>query len=128
MPHRSSLAPLLALAALVGLVSACGGGAPTGDLDKLQVTLSQFEVFVTNTSGHTLTDVVAEIVPAGPASHFVTRPEKLENGESRHLAHTSFMDRDSLPFSRRNTKATRVTVTAKDVDGTILRVDVPFKS
>ncbi len=127
MSHRFVLARMLVLVAVVALAS-CGGGAATGNIDKLQVSLSQFAVSVTNTSGQILTEVVAEIEPAGPASHFKTRPDTMGNGETRTLAHSSFMDGDSVPFSPRTARARKVTVTARYVDGTVLRVEVPFKS
>lgn len=128
MPNYSLARRLLVLCPLLVVAAGCGGVATTGDLDKIQVTLGRFDVSVTNTSGRTLTDVVVEIGPAGPGSHFVAHPDRLENGETRSLAHTSFMDRDSVPFSPRNTKATHVTVVARDLDGKALRVEVPFKS
>ena len=56
-------------------------------------------------------DVVAEIKPAGPSSHYMTRLPRLENGEKRSLAHTSFTDRDYVPFSARTAKPTRIIVT-----------------
>jgi len=127
MPHRSFRTRFLAIMAFVALAVSCGGGTGTGDLDKIQVTMSQFEVSVTNTSGKALMEVVAEIEPAGPASHFTARIPRLENGEKRSLAHTSFTDRDYVPFSARVTKASRVTVTAKDIDGKSYQVQVPFK-
>jgi hypothetical protein len=127
MPHRFFRTQLLVAAALAVLALGCGGGAGTGDLDKIQVTLSQFEISVTNTSGRALMDVVAEIEPAGPSSHYTSRLVRLENGEKQSIAHTSFTDRDHVPFSARNTKATRVTVTAKDIDGKVVTVSVPFK-
>jgi hypothetical protein len=129
MPHPFFRASVLALAPLLGLVAGCGGGGATaGDLDHLQVTLSRFEVSVTNTSGHVLTDVVAEIEPVGPGTHFVVRTYRLGNGETRSWPHSSFTDGDSVPFSPRNKKAKLVIVTAKDLDGRTLRVEVPFKS
>ncbi|HOC18188.1 MAG TPA: hypothetical protein PKK95_07970 [Vicinamibacterales bacterium] len=126
MPHRFVLVGFFALVALAAL-AACGGGTASGDLDKLQVTLSQFAVTVTNTSGQVLTEVVAEINPTSPATPFKTRPETMGAGETRTLAHTSFMDRDSVPFSPRTAKGRKVIVTAKDVDGTELKVELPFK-
>ena len=69
MPHRFVLVGFFALVALAAL-AACGGGTASGDLDKLQVTLSQFAVTVTNTSGQVLTEVVAEINPTSPATAF----------------------------------------------------------
>ena len=127
MPLRFVLARLLVLASLVGSLAGCGAGSSAGDLDHIQVTFSQFAVTVTNVSGHKLTDVVAEIVPVGPGTHFRSRPETLSNGESRTLAHSDFMDGDSVPYSPRNKRATQVIVNAKDLDGKDVHVEVPFQ-
>jgi len=126
MPHRCVLVRLFVFGALVAL-AACGSQAATGDLDKLQVTFSQFAITVTNNSGQVLTDVVAEINPTAPATPFRTRPDRLGAGETRTLAHTAFMDRDSVPFSPRTAKGRKVIVTAKGADGKELRVELPFK-
>jgi len=127
MPHRFIRPGLFAVVALAGLAAGCGGSAGKGDLDKIQVTQTQFEVVVTNTSGKALMDVLAEIKPAGPSSHYTTRLARLENGEKRNLAHTSFTDRDYVPFSARTAKATLIIVSAKDIDGNAVRVELPFK-
>jgi hypothetical protein len=130
MANRAVLARRLALALLVavaGVAAGCSGAAATGDVDKLQVTLTQLEITVTNTSGGPLSDVVAEIEPAGPASHFVARLGTVTNSEKRRLAHSSFSDRDAVSFSMRSTKATRITVSGTAVDGKTVRVSVPFK-
>ena len=127
MPHRFFRTRLLAAAAIAGLTLNCGGAAGTGDLDKIQITQTQFEISVMNTSGRALMDLVVEIEPAGPASHFTARLARVENGEKQSLAHTSFTDRDHVPFSARTTKATRITVTAKDIDGKVFKASVPFK-
>jgi len=104
----------------------CGGGAPTGDIDKIQVTLSPFEVTVANTAGRALFDVGVEIMPAGPASHFTSTVPRMENGEKRNLSHTAFSDRDGVRFSPRNVKVSGVVVTAKDIDGKAFTVEVPW--
>jgi len=127
MPHWFIRPGLLAAAALAGLAAGCGSSAGKGDLDKIQVTQTQFEVVVTNTSGKALMDVLAEIKPAGPSSHYTTRLARLENGEKRSLAHTSFTDRDYVPFSARTAKAALIIVSAKDIDGNVIRVELPFK-
>ena len=120
--------PGLAIAAAFMLTcAACGASGPTGDIDKIQVTLSPFEVVVTNTAGRALLDVGVEIMPAGPASHFVATVPRMENGEDRHLSHTVFSDRDGVRFSPRNVKVSGVAVTAKDIDGKAYRVEVPWK-
>lgn len=125
MAHRFPRAFAFVLAPLVA--AACGSSAPTGNLDHVQVTLSQFEVTLTNTSGHLLDEVVVAIDPVGPGTPFTARPERIQSGETRHWDHSAFLDGDSVPFSPRNKKASRVTVTAKDQDGKPLKVQVPFK-
>jgi hypothetical protein len=113
--------------ALAMAVTGFGGGAATGDVDKIAVVQSQFDVAVTNTSGRALFDVKTEIEPAGPASHFTTIIARIENGERRVLAHNLFSDRDSVPFSAHNVKASRITVTANDIDSKELCVEIPWK-
>ncbi len=130
MPNRAVLTRLLVLASLVGVAgiwAGCGSASVTGDVDKIQVTLSQFEIAVTNTSGGPLNDVVVEIEPVGPASHFMNRIGTMSNGETRRLADGNFTDRDAVSFSRRNAKATRITVAGTAMDGKTVRVEVPFK-
>jgi hypothetical protein len=125
LPSRRSR---LALAALFMLTAAgCGGGAPTGDIDKIQVTITPFEVVVANTAGRALFDVKVEIMPVGPATHFTATLPRMDNGEKRNLSHTVFSDRDGVPFSPRNVKVSGVMVTAKDMDGKELKVEFPWK-
>ena len=124
---RTRFAIVIAVAALAAVSAGCGGGAATGDVDKITIVQSQFDIAITNTSGRALFDVKAEIEPAGPASHFSTIIARMENGERRVLAHNLFSDRDSVPFSARNVRASRVTVTAKDIDGKAFRIEVPWQ-
>ena len=127
MPHGVFVARVLAAASLVVLVVGCGGPAATGDLDKVQVAVSQFEITVTNSSGSSLSDVVAEIEPIGPASHFTARLGTVSNNEKRSVGHGSFSDRDGVPFSLRTAKPARVIVSGTGTDGKPVRVEVPFK-
>ena len=127
MPHRSLRTRFPLFIALAIIVTGCGGGAATGDVDKITVVQSQFDVALTNTSGRALFDVKAEIEPAGPASHFSTIIPRMENGERRVIAHNLFSDRDSVPFSARNVRASKVTITAKDIDGKAIQVEMPWK-
>lgn len=125
--HRTRFLVVPAAAVLVVLTAGCGGSAPTGDTDKIQIVQSTFDVSVTNTSGKALFEVKAEIEPIGPASHFSTLIARMENGEKRVLAHNLFSDRDGVPFSARNVKAKGVIVTAKDIDGKDYRVEVGWQ-
>jgi hypothetical protein len=116
-----------AFAAFAAVNAGCGGGAPVGDTDKIQVVQSQFDITVTNTCGKALFEVKAEIEPSGPATHYSTIIARMENGEKRVIAHNVFTDRDGIPFSARNVKASKINVTAKDIDGKALRVEIPWK-
>jgi hypothetical protein len=127
MPLGTLRARFVIIIALAIAATGCGGGAATGDVDKITIVQSQFDIAITNTSGRALFDVKAEIEPAGPASHFSTIVPRMENGERRVLAHNLFSDRDSVPFSARNVRASKVTITAKDIDGKALRVEMPWK-
>ena len=113
MPHRFFSTRFVFLAVLAMAVTGCGGGAPTGDVDKIEVVQSQFDIAVTNKSGKALFEVKAEIVPVGP--------------ERRVLAHNLFSDRDGVPFSARNHKAKAVAVSAKDIDGQAIQMETPWK-
>ena len=118
---------IVAVAALAAVNAGCGGAAPVGDTDKIQIVQSQFDITVTNTCGKALFEVKAEIEPSGPATHYSTIIARMENGEKRVLAHNVFTDRDGIPFSARNVKASKVNVTAKDIDGKALRVEMPWQ-
>jgi len=127
MPSRLHRTHLVIAVAFMLTAASCGGGAPTGDIDKIQVTITPFEVVVVNTAGRALFDVKVEIMPVGPATHFTTTLPRMDNGEKRNLSHTMFSDRDGVPFSPRNVKVGGVVVTAKDIDGKELKVEVPWK-
>jgi hypothetical protein len=124
---RFVITALACFAALAAVNAGCGGGAPAGDTDKLQILQSQFDITVINAAGKALFEVKAEIEPTGPASHFTTIIARMENGEKRVLAHNVFTDRDGVPFSARNIKAKGVIVTAKDMDGKPIKVEVPWQ-
>ena len=127
MPHRSLRTRVVLILALALAVTGCGGGAATGDVDKITIVQSQFDIAITNTSGRALFDVKAEIEPAGPASHFSAIIPRMENGEKRVLPHNLFSDRDSVPFSARNVRVSQITVNAKDIDGKAFRIEVPWQ-
>ena len=127
MPHRSFLTRSFIIAALAALVTSCGGGAATGDVDKIAIVQSTFDITLTNNSGRALFQVRSEIEPTGPASHFSNTIARMENGEKRVIAHNLFTDRDGIPFSPRNVRVSRIIVTAKDIDGKDLRVEMPWQ-
>ena len=126
MPHRSFRTRCLVIAALTALAAGCDAGGPTGDVDKLKIETSQFEVSVTNTSGRALFDVKVAILPTGPSSPYTATVPRMENGERRSLSHNLFTDNDHVSFSARNTRAKGILVTAKDIDGKELRLEMPW--
>lgn len=118
---------LAILAALVIAVGSCGGPTATGDLEKIQVEISQFYVTVSNTSGGALLEVRPAILPVGRQTSYSTYLPRLESAEKRDLAVNSFRNSDGVPFSLRTVKAQVVAITAKDLNGNEVKVEVPWK-
>ena len=112
---------------LGALVGGCGGAAATGDVDKIAVTNTSLDVTVTNTSGGTLTNVRVEVLPVGKVTSYRTTIPRMDNGEHRDLDFGKFADTDGVTFTPRNVKATAVAVTASDLNGKELHVEVPWK-
>ena len=127
MAPRLSGRLLLVSAVLVVAVSGCGQGAATGDLDKVRIETSQFDVTVTNISGRALLEIRAEIFPAGRSTSYSVYAPRLENGEKQSFAFNRFSDRDAVPFSPRTVKAIAIAVSAKDIDGAPIHVEIPWK-
>ena len=118
---------LVISAVLVVVASGCGQGAASGDLDKVRIEISRFDVTVTNTSGRALLDIRVEILPVGRATSYSLYAGRLENSEKRSLSFDRFTDRDAVPFSPRRAKASAVAVSANDIDGVAVRAEVPWK-
>ena len=104
----------------------CGGPAASGDLDKVGIAISRFDVTVTNTSGRALMEMRVEILPVGRATAYTARVPRLENGQKAELSFARFSDRSAIQFSPRTAKPQAVAVTANDVDGTEIHVEVPW--
>jgi len=121
--RRSFLvASVLALAAV-----GCGPAASTGDLDKIQVQVTAFDLIVTNTAGRALMDMKVEILPVGRATSYSSTVARMENGEKRNISLNVFSDRDGVPFSLRNVRPTAISVNAHDLEGKTVRIEVPWK-
>jgi hypothetical protein len=118
---------LVICAVLIVAASGCGKGTASGDLDKVGIEISRFDITVTNTSGRALLDVRVEILPIGRATSYSVFAGRLENSEKRSFALDRFTDRDAVPFSPRRAKASAVAVAANDIDGVAVHVEVPWK-
>jgi hypothetical protein len=118
---------LAILALLICVTASCGGPVATGDLDKIQVEISPFYITVSNTSGRAVLDVRPVIIQVGGKSEFSTYLARLENDEKRDLGVNTFRNTEGVSFSPRTVKAASIVVTAKDIDGTALRIEVPWK-
>ena len=102
MPNRVCLTRLLVLASLmgvVGLAPGCGGAAATGDLDKLQVTLSQLEVTVTSI----LQTPAGRMIFARMSDPSITPPDsmRVKNGWPRSHASSARRARSSRRSAKR---------------------------
>ncbi len=115
------------LLSLVLATGSCGGPVATGDLDKIQVEISAFYITVSNVSGGALLEVRPEILPVGRQTTYSTYLPRLESAEKRDIPVNTFRNSDGVPFSQRSVKAQVVGVSAKDMNGKDLRVEVPWK-
>jgi hypothetical protein len=113
-------------AALVAGLAACGGQGSSGDLDKIDVAISRFDITVTNKAGRALMEVRVEILPVGKATAYTARIARMENGEKRSLGFTMFSDRSAIQFSPRTAKPQTVKVSAADMEGKPVQVQVPW--
>lgn len=127
MSSRSRSFRLAILVLLICAAGSCAGPVATGDLDKIQVAISPFYITVSNTSGRAVLDVRPVIVQVGGKSEFSTYLARLENDEKRDLGVNTFRNSDGVSFSPRTIKAASIVVTAKDIDGKALKIEVPWK-
>jgi hypothetical protein len=118
---------LVFVTVLVVAASGCGKGTASGDLDKVQIEISRFDVTVTNTSGRALLDVNVAIFPIGRATSYTVHAGRLENSEKRSIAFDRFTDRDAVPFSPRTAKPSAIAFSANDLDGVAIQLEVPWK-
>ncbi|MCX6552601.1 MAG: hypothetical protein NTY02_16635 [Acidobacteria bacterium] len=112
---------------LVVSAAGCGGAAVIGDADKVQIDVSQFDVSVKNTSGRALFEVRVEVLPVGRATSYVNQIPRIENAETRTLGFNTFTDSSGITFSPRSARPHAVAVTAKDINGAAVHVEVPWK-
>ncbi len=124
---RLTSVPHVFAAVLVFTAMGCGPGTATGDVDKVRIEISAVDVTVTNTAGRALLDARLEIVRGAGANRYSVHVGRLENGERRSFVFSRFTDRDAVPYSPRTAKASTVAFQAKDVDDTVVQLEVPWK-
>lgn len=127
MVPASCVRRLLLSGVLVVAAAGCTQTVATGDLDKVQLEISRFDVTVTNTSGRTLLETRVEIVPVGRKTIYSVHVGSLQSAEKRSYAFNLFTDRDGVPFSPRTAKASAVAFSAKDIDGAPVSAEVPWQ-
>jgi hypothetical protein len=113
--------------ALVVTVASCGGDVPTGDVGSFQVQFSNLYLTVQNTAGLAMNDIEIEIHPSGRPIVYSTGILRLENSDKREISLGSFKDREGASFNLRQSKPKSVVITAKDLSGKIVKVEIPWK-
>lgn len=127
MAPASCVRRLLFSGVLILAAAGCTQNVASGDLDKVQIDISRFDVTVTNISGRSLMEVRVEIVPVGRKTLYSVHVGSLQNAEKRSYAFSRFSDRDGVPFSPRTARATAVAVNGKDMDGAPIAAEVPWQ-
>ncbi len=113
--------------AVMVAAAACGGGGPTGDVGTFQVEFSNLFLTVQNTAGLAMNDIHIEIHPSGRPNIYSTSIERLENSDKRDISLSSFKDRESASFNMLQSKPKSVVITAKDLNGRTVKVEIPWK-
>ena len=120
---------IIALAAAAFATATCSssGGSDSAGTAPVAITTSQLWVTVENKAGMALTDIAIEIIPAGSQVTYKATYYRMESGEKRDFAAANFTSRDNTPFNLRVSRPKAVRVTAKDITGKDVNVEVPWK-
>jgi hypothetical protein len=118
---------VLVSAALAGIACSSSSGPGAAENAPVAIQTSQLWITVENKAGMALTDVVIEIIPAGSQVAYTANYWRLESGEKRDFAAASFTSRDNTPFNIRVSRPKTVRLTAKDITGKVVRVEVPWR-
>jgi hypothetical protein len=117
---------LLGIGVLALAASACAP-KPSGDVDKIQITIGRFDVSVKNLTGQALFNVKVAIQKTGNPAVYSRQLPRLENAEVATCDFNSLKTENGSSFSPRVVKASFVVVTAKDINGTALTAQIPWK-
>jgi hypothetical protein len=121
----SRLGCVLVTGMLAVMVSACAP-KPSGDTDKLQIQVGRFDVSVKNVTGRALFNVQVTVAKAGGATAYTRTIARLENAEVGECPFNTLTTEGGGSFSPRTTRVSTVTVTAKDINGAVLRAQIPW--
>lgn len=113
--------------ALLVTLAGCGGDVPTGDVGSFQVLFSNLYLTVQNTAGLAMNDIQVEIHPIGRPNIYSAGILRLENSDKREISLGGFKDREGAPFNLRQSKPKSVVITAKDLNGRTVKVEIPWK-
>lgn len=134
-PLRVRASTLRAAFTLLALSTAwaCSGGNETGAAGTsgaaapFTIEVSQTYITVENRTGLPLAGGQMEIIPAGVLPPFKSTLPRIENGAKRDVMLNTFRASDGTPFNRARARARTVKVTAKDLNGAVHELEVPFE-
>ena len=125
---------LIASTAIVGVLGYMqfgSGRSPAGSAggaaSTFSITTSNLFVTVENRAQTSFFDVKVAIVPVGRSTLYATTLPRMDAGEKRDLALTSFAGRDGTPFTLRVARPQSVRVSAKDMNDQPVETEVPWQ-
>ena len=136
LAFRRSLLAFACFMTAVCVLTACSAAKPpetgaiaTSGIDPVPIAVDTSDLFVgiTNNAGRPLEEVRIAIQIVGSSPPFQTTIRRMENGEKRELAPSSFRSNDGTTFSPRLHRARQVNVTATDIVGKKYEVSRPWK-
>lgn len=110
------------------VAAGCGGSSgPTGDVGTFDVQFTELYLTVQNTAGLAMNDITVEIHPSGRPNVYSASIARLENSDKRDISLGGFRDREGASFNLRQSKPKSVVITAKDLNGRKISVEIPWK-
>ncbi len=106
---------------------ACSRGPTAKGDEPILVQISSFIVTVENRCGTRLSDITVELVPYGGATTYSVRHYAMQNLEKRDFFLNDFRARDGMQLDRRVARVKLVRVSATDLNGKPVKVEVPWR-
>ena len=120
--------------ALTVPLSACSSGekaeaGAVGTTASSPLAISVSSTFVTleNRAGSAIIDARVEIIPRGVRPPFKTTVPRIENSSKREVSFSQFRSSDGTPFRRGALKTRTLKVTATDITGKPIELEIPFE-
>ena len=107
--------------------SAEAGAVGTSAAGPFGVSVSSTYLTIENRAGVPILDARIEIVPRGLRPPFSTTVPRIEGSAKREVPFNQFRSKDGTPFQRGVLRTRTLKITATDVSGKPIQMEMPFE-